>query len=79
MGQLMYSFDRLPPGERVQEYLRRAGKYQELSRTATTAGSRLLFHQMALDMLERANSVTEWATSKTDQKPQQAPHALRER
>ena len=35
----MYSFDGLPPGERVQEYLRRAGKYQELSRTATTAGS----------------------------------------
>ncbi len=57
----MYSFDRLPPGERVQEYLRRAGKYQEFSRTASTEGSRLLFHQMALDMLARANAVTEWA------------------
>ena len=71
MGQThMYSFDRLPPGERVQEYLRRAGKYQELSRTATTAGSRLLFHQMALDMLERANAVTIWAADKSDKKPQ---------
>ena len=67
---LMYSFDRLPPGERVQEYLRRAGKYQELSRTATTAGSRLLFHQMALDMLERASAVTVWVADKPDQKPQ---------
>jgi hypothetical protein len=59
----MYSFDGLPPGERVQEYLRRAGKYQEMSRTATTAGSRLLFHQMALDMIERASAVTDWAAN----------------
>jgi|tagenome__1003787_1003787.scaffolds.fasta_scaffold13825520_1 hypothetical protein len=65
METLMYSFDRMPPGERVQEYLRRAGKYQELSRTATTTGSRLLFHQMALDMIERANAVTDWATTET--------------
>jgi hypothetical protein len=63
----MYSFDRLPPGERVQEYLRRAGNYQELSRTATTAGARLVFHQMALEMLERANAVTVWADT-PDQK-----------
>jgi hypothetical protein len=66
METLMYSFDRMPPGERVQEYLRRAGKYQELSRTATTTGSRLLFHQMALDMIERANAVTDWATTETN-------------
>lgn len=65
----MYSFDGLPPGERVQEYLRRAGKYQELSRTATTAGSRLLFHQMALDMVERANAVTEWSEIEAGKKP----------
>jgi hypothetical protein len=71
----MYSFDRLPPGERVQEYLRRAGKYQEFSRTASTAGSRLLFHQMALDMLARANAVTEWSKDNPDaagQEPKQA-------
>ena len=66
----MHSCDRLPPGERVQEYLRRAGKYQELSRTATTAGSRLLFHQMAVDMLERANAVTVWTADKTGKKSQ---------
>jgi hypothetical protein len=54
----------------VQEYLRRAGKYQELSRTATTTGSRLLFHQMALDMLERANAVTVWVADKPDRKSQ---------
>jgi hypothetical protein len=57
----MYSIEQLPPAERVQEYLKRAGKYQEFSRTASTDGSRQLFHQMALDMLERANAVTTWA------------------
>ncbi|WP_157100508.1 hypothetical protein [Rhodoplanes sp. Z2-YC6860] len=71
MGQThLYSFDRLPPGERVQEYLRRAGKYQELSRTATTAGARLLFHEMARDMMERASAVTDWAADKPNKKRQ---------
>ena len=37
--------------------------------TATTAGSRLLFHQMALDMVERANAVTEWSEIEAGKKP----------
>jgi len=62
----MYSFDRLPAGERVQEYLERAGIYQELSRAAATEGAKRLFRQMALDMLERAGVVTAPANKQTD-------------
>ena len=64
----MSEFDRLPPGERVQEYLERAGAYQEFSRTAGTAGAKRLFHQMAREMLERASAIAVRATDQTDQK-----------
>ena len=66
----MHTIDRLPPGERIQEYLRRAGEYQEFSRTAMTAGSRQLFQQMARDMLECANAVKmpDADQDRTDQK-----------
>ena len=59
---------RLPPGERAQEYLERAGVYQEFSRTASTEGAKRLFHQMALDMIERANAATIQPTDQTDKK-----------
>ena len=64
---LMYSFERLPPGERVQEYLERAGRYQEFSRTASTEGAKRLFRQLALDMLERVNALTVEAKDQTDE------------
>jgi hypothetical protein len=64
---LMHSFDRLPPAERAQEYLERAGVYQEFSRTAATEGAKRLFHQLALDMIARANSATVPATNQTDE------------
>ena len=63
----MSSFERLPPGERVQEYLERAGVYQEFSRTAGTEGAKRLFHQMALDMIERARATARATDQGTDQ------------
>jgi len=57
-NNLMHNFDGLPPAERAQEFLERAGVYQEFSRTAATEGAKRMFHQMAIEMIERANAAT---------------------
>ena len=64
---LMHNFDGLPPAERAQEYLERAGVYQELSRTAATEGAKRMFHQMALDMIAHANAAASPAKKQTDE------------
>ena len=64
---LMHSFDRLPPAERAQEYLERAGVYQEFSRTASTEGAKRMFHQMALEMIERASAAAIPAKTQADE------------
>lgn len=66
---LIHSLDRSPPAERAQEFLERAGVYQEFSRTAATEGAKRLFHQMALEMIERANAATVPAKNQTDETP----------